>query len=93
MKKLMTTVIAAASMFSINAMAQVDASAEKTPTQICEQTANNNVSKVRRLLRKENKLIQIAARNIQCNGVPLKQFAEQNNADKVSQYLAKYKVQ
>lgn len=87
MNKLITATIAAASILSFNAAAKVVPSDNSLASQICAAAANDQVSKVRRLLKQENKHVRKAAQNIQCDGKPLAQFVQDLNSVKVSKNL------
>ena len=87
MRKSITAVIAAASILSFNAAAKVVPSDNSLASQICAAAANDQASKVRRLLKQENKHIRKAAQNIQCDGKSLEQFVQDMNAAKVVKNL------
>ena len=71
MKKSITAIIAAASILSFGATAQVVPSDSNLPSKICAAAANDKVGKVRRLLKQANRHVSVAANNIQCDGKPL----------------------
>lgn len=77
MKTLICTLSLAATSLSFSAAADVTPANNDTSSSICAIAANEKPNKLRKALRKVNRNVHIAARNITCNGVPLKEFTKQ----------------
>ena len=88
MNKLITATIAAASILSFNAAANVTPSDDSVSSKICAAAANEQEGKLRRLLKQENKNLRKAAENILCNGKSLEAFTQDIKNAKVAKQFS-----
>ena len=59
-------------------------------TQLCVACANNNLSKLKRLLRRDELGAYNVAMNLNCNNQDITNFAAQYDANKTAKYLNKF---